>query len=266
MNKTVKNIVIIFTLVSIVAVTVFSVELVLLNRDAGGSENGLEPLENAGISVIDIQPSLEPAVLEDPGLGDDNGQHENSEQLEDPADPDETEDLPPLSPPIRHTMPMEIDERELIVYANEELFDVSAGESYLLFTFTGSGNASLEIAFDFITPPGGMEQLSLRFLTDYLDGGESTVVGYGGIRDSELNGVLVTGEKNGTTYEAWIHSLTGSNTDGMALVFVIDYQNDTQRDALYTVLDTVEMILDEGDDEDDEDDQGEDEDEGDDEP
>ena len=39
-------------------------------------------------------------------------------------------------------------------------------------------------------------------------------------------------------YEAWIHLLQDSD---LALVFVINYENDQQRDALYDLLSTLDM-------------------------
>jgi len=244
-NKTVKNVVLVFTLICIAVVAVFCVELVLLNREE--KEN-----EQPSLSTInpdeDGTPTPEPEdwgqlIESDPDDGDEaNG------------DPDEADELRPPVEASLFVMPMMIDDRELLVYADEVLFDVIEGESDLLFIYEGDGEARLFIGFDFITPPGGMAELAPRFLYDYLDGGESRVLGDRTIRESAIRGTFVMGETEDetTTYEAWIHSLTGSNNEGMALVFVINYQNETQRDAIYDILNTMELTSDDDEEEEEE--------------
>jgi hypothetical protein len=219
-----------------IVVVIFSVELFIINREneengePGMSTTGRPPAENGNENGD--QGETDPDPSEDQGLSG-------------AADPGSTpnqqngERLPPTG--RRHELPMLLDEMTLILYADEETFEFREDDYDWWFIYRGDGNASLEISFDYITPPGGMDVLVGHFLDPYLDGGESVIGGEGPIRNSSVRGFFVYGDNNGESYEAWIHSLTGSLTEGLAVVFIINYQNDSQRIALHRVLDSLEM-------------------------
>jgi hypothetical protein len=238
MSKAIKSLLAVFTMLCAIVLVIFSVELFIINRET--EENG-EPgstisggssteagNENGDQGVPDPGPSEEPGSSGDADPGGDqtqqNGQH-----------------LPPTG--RRHELPMLLDEMMLILYVDDELFEFVEEDYDWWFHYSGDGDASLEISFDYITPPGGINMLVNHFLDPYLDGGESFVGGEGPIRNSSVRGFFVYGDKNGETYEAWIHSLTGSLTEGLAVVFIINYQNETQRIALHRILDSLEMSL-----------------------
>jgi len=139
------------------------------------------------------------------------------------------------------------DGMKLVLYADEDAFEHDKQQDGDVFVYTGDSAAddtvsSLEVSFAFATPPGGIEALAGRFLSGYLDGGESTVGGEGPIKRSSLKGVFVSGVKGAETYEAWIHGLQESSVEGLAVVFVIKYSTDEQKNALYAILDTLEMV------------------------
>jgi hypothetical protein len=240
MNKTVKNIVMVFTLLCVLFLIVFCVELILVNREAAQNDTG------AAISASEPSQPDENEEGEEPanGNGEDNGNGGDSNGDNGDANGGETIVIPVPQDGTRFELPMLGEDQTLIVYADESLFRYSEGEADWLFTYLGEGTASLEIAFDFITPPGGMERLAGVFLDGYLDGGESTVLGEQEIGESELRGHAITGEQadGDLTFEAWIHSLTGSMDVGTAVVFVMKYENEGQRAALYTIIDSMEMV------------------------
>ena len=237
MNKTGKNLLLVFTLLCMIALAIFVVELVLLNRDENG-ESG--PAASGG-------PAEENGNGEDPGQGASDteepsgtGYEENGET---PGFTDQPSDIPPPSG-RRHVLALSENE-SLVIYADDDLFEFHDGEIEWRFTYTGGepvvlgeSQAILAVTLAFIDPDLGISAYAETFLVPYLDGGESTVIGEGQIRNSSLRGVFVTGEVGGETYEAWIRSLTGRTV----LLLVINYQNYEQRQALYSVLDTLELL------------------------
>ncbi|MCL2366284.1 MAG: hypothetical protein FWC75_04455 [Oscillospiraceae bacterium] len=231
MTKTVKNVVMAFTLLCAIFLVIFVVELILVNREA--SENGNEAMIYNGQEEIpgEEEPE-EPEHIDIPisGAGE-NGENGDDEPM--------VIQVPEGS--SRFELPMLVDDMTLLVYADLGVFEFREGEFDWWFYYREDEMAALEIAFDFITPPGGIDGLAERFLLGYLDGEESIVVGDGYIRNSSLRGVKVAGENEGVVYEAWIHSLTGRTEDGMAVVFVIRYGTQSQRDALYSILDTLQL-------------------------
>jgi len=233
MHKTGKNLLLIFTMVCVIALAIFSVELILLNRDTSGS--GRAASEEAS-SPDEENTDPEPGDPEDGASGDESTDTPPPPSETDP--PEDTQNIPRTG--TRHEMLLP-DEKTLVLYADPGLFEYLEGELDWLFVYRGGGDASLEIGFGFIAPPGGMSTYAENFLIPYLDGGESTVVGEGRIRRSQITGVEITGENNGMEFRAWVHSLTGSNDEGLALIFVINHTNDEQRDALYAILDTIEL-------------------------
>jgi len=246
MTKSVKNVVLVFTILCAFFLVFFSVELYMLNRSDDDERTGAAV--SGGRQDDDTENGSDP----------DSDENDPSEDEEPPGDEGENgdsqeQDGPEGSPGgSRYELPMILEGLTLVLYADEEHFEHVHNEDADVFTYLDGGEASLFISYDFITPPGGINGLAGRFLQGYLDGGDSTVLGARQIGGSELRGVMVRGEKNGETYEAWIHSLTGSTTDGLAVVFVINFESEEQRDALYSILDTMVMVTDEDDEDDDE--------------
>jgi hypothetical protein len=83
-----------------------------------------------------------------------------------------------------------------------------------------------------------IETIAETFLNNYTGGDDSNFTGEESIQGSPIRGYHVHAHHGVGRYEAWIHRLIGTD---IALVFVIYYENDQQRDALYEVLSTLDM-------------------------
>jgi len=126
----------------------------------------------------------------------------------------------------------------LIVYAREELFEYSRNDFDWRFEYTREGDAALEIRIIAVTLQGIASDAEI-FLANYTEGAtpehgnEITFEGF------PLEGYFVTAQRGGVTYEALVHPLTDSE---FALVFVINYQNEQQKEALYEVLSYIDLV------------------------
>jgi len=237
LSKTAKNLILAFTVLCGVFLIVFSIELVMLNRDAGDEGAGQPSPVETPDGTADNAPGpgtdgAGPAEGTDPdgdaGTGGDDGQPGGAR---------------PAPTGARHEMPVSSD-MTLVVYADEELFEQIFFESEDIlraFTYQGGGYAAFRI--DAIFMQAGVEEFAKDYL--YNDFGvEASVVGredYIGL--SELRGVTITGAEDGTYYEAWIYSFTDPELEGQGLAFVISYENSAQKNALYDILDTLEIML-----------------------
>jgi len=230
-------VIIIFTLVCAGALIVFCVELVALNMDSdkGGAQKQQSP--------------------ESPPTGDldekEDQQAPDSESTGDTELPDDT--APPASgsqsgeqsqPPVvkQHELPMHDDAHRLILSASEGLFDHFEVEDGWEFIYKADAEVKLQIVSDLITPPGGLSALVETLLRPYLNGGDSMVAGERQIANSSVRGIYVYGDNNGESYEAWVFELVVEDNNGKAVDFIINYRNEEQKEALYTILDTLEMI------------------------
>ena len=235
MNKTVKNLVIVFTLICSILLVVFCIELFLLNRNAGDGVGTGQAASDS--SPTESGTSGTDAETADTGLSDGTEPSGDQDQSTNSNQPTEARE-PPEGTLQKLLMHQNL---ELTFYADEDYFEHSLLPDGHLYTYDDGGNATLEIGFAFL-PPHGVEAYAMTFLDNYLDGGESTVVGEGPIRASTLRGIYVTGSKNGETYEGWVQGLSEIGINDLILVLVINYSNDEQRDALHSWLDTMEMV------------------------
>jgi len=225
MNNIVKNLLLALTLVCAIAFIVFCVQLIVLNR-------GVEPRAPGGVVSGGAQQGAE-----NPDAGID-GDEPDGEDEQGTGEADETPDTPRPPPQGERFELMVAANTMLVVYAREELFEYEKGEIDWQFNYTGVGNASLEISFLFISPQG-IAADSETFLNNYTGGTASEFGGEIPIKDSPLKGYYVSAMQGTVTYEAWIHTLPDSD---LALVFVINSANDQQREALYEVLSSMEII------------------------
>ena len=123
------------------------------------------------------------------------------------------------------------------MYVDEELFEQDDEmEAAIKFTYSDGENASLLIHFESL--PQGADIRAQSFLDGYLDGNESHIGGLSQIKRSPLSGVFVTGVNDGETFEAWIHVVS----DDIGMAFVIRYRNNEQKNALYALLDTLNIV------------------------
>jgi len=225
MNNISKNLLLALSVVCVIALIVFCIQLIVLNR-------GVEPKEQGSVVAggPPQQGNEEPDGNE-PADGD-----ANTDGAIDTPDEQQTPRQPPQG--TRRTI-MVSDNSRLVIYAQEELFDYDIGDIDWWFTYKGEGNAALGISFEFITFQG-MAAHAESFLNSYAGGEEAIFSGEEAIRGSSLRGYHVTTQRGGETFEAWLYPMIGSD---ISLAFVINYSNDQQRDALYEVLSSMDMEI-----------------------
>jgi len=227
MGNLTKNLLLALTLVCVIALIVFCVQLIVLNR-------GVEPREHSATISGDSQQGDEEEEPDSETAGDEAPDVDGADGDNEPA-----QTTPRPQPQgTRHELLVAVDtETKLIVYAREELFEFVENETNWEFLYSGEGDASLEIGFMLVSPRG-LAADAETYLSNYTDGAETKFEGEQSIQDSELRGYYLSAQQGGTSYEAWIHALPDSD---LALVFVISYENSQQRDALYEILSTMEM-------------------------
>ncbi|MCL2391567.1 MAG: hypothetical protein FWC66_03025 [Oscillospiraceae bacterium] len=237
MTRTVKNIVMVFTLIAAIFLVIFCVELIIVNRET--TENGSEPTVSADT----------PDENGEDGMSEENGYFDSLEDWYLNGFGEEDGEFGEIIIPAprgetRFEMPTLLDDLTLIAYADEGFFNFFEGEYNWLFAYASEGEASLQISFDLITHEG-IRALAGRVLLRHLDdGGQSRVLGERNVGASDIRGYAVISEAEDRTIEAWVHSLTGSPTEAIAVVFLITYENEDQREALFEILDTLEIISD----------------------
>ena len=237
MNKTVKNIILVFTLVCLIVLVVFVIELFVQNRgteDSGGAAAAPASGAPASTGGSNARPPASPA-----GNGPSSGES-SSGQPEAPAKPAGK----------RYELPYSA-YKTLFIYVDEELFKHIEMDSGDMFVYigedpeegagedSGEGKASLEICP--VPIPDGAEACAETFLDGYLEGNESFVSGTSQIKQSALSGIFVSGVKDGETFEAWIHD-TADGSGGKGIAFVLRYSDNEQKSALYAILDTLELF------------------------
>jgi len=239
MSKIVKNLLIGFTCACAIVLVVFVVEMILLNRDAG-----------EGGATVESRSGEEQTGTESPsGAQRENGTGRNGDEninvTGDDGDSDrdgnagQSGGIRPPPTGKRYELPMP-DGMNLVLHAEEELFEHFEGNNEDYFMYLGEDTVYIEIRFVHMTQ--GVRPFSERFLDEFVGSGGTTVSGNRQIRQSPLEGTYVSGENNGATYEAWIHSPISDEDSNMGIAIIITYSNNEQRNAIYTVLDTMERL------------------------
>jgi len=218
-----KNLFLALTLVCVIALLVFCIQLIVIN-------SGVEPRQpNSTISGVSPgQGDNTPGSGENPG---NNGENGNTG--------DNGNEQPTIRPqPQGSRNELMIDtSTTLIIYAREEIFNFIQNDLDWQFEYTGSGNAGLEISFVFISLQGAAADAE-AFLNNQTGGTGAEYKGDLVIQGSSVRGYHVTANDGGVSYEAWVHQLRGSD---LALAFLINYTNSDQRDALYEVLSSMDI-------------------------
>ena len=225
MSKTVKNLLLIFTLICAIVLVVFVIELIVVNKDNGAAEKAAAPPRNASAETSESPSSPPPSPA---GAGAPSVTNTNTGTQAKQPDKQAGKRYELLYP----------GGETLVLYADEELFELYEMDSGDIFIYLGGGNASLEICPAYA--PNGAEACAETFLDGYLEGNESFVSGMSNIKRSELSGVFVSGVNGDETFEAWIQDMADSSDD-MGMAFIIRYKNNDQKNALYAVLDTLEL-------------------------
>ena len=216
MSNITKNLLLALTLVCVIALVVFCIQLIIINR-------GVDPIEPG--SVI--------------SGGSQQGSEGSGDGEDDPGEANTPAPATPRPPPQGTRTSIRINpdtNAQLIIYYREELFNFVVGDLDWWFEYI-QGEATLEIAFTMITT-GGIIAHTETFLNDYTGGGTAEFTGEESIQGSSLMGYHASARTGTGTYEVWIHNLEGSD---LALAFVIYYENEQQRDALYQILSSMDM-------------------------
>lgn len=233
MSRTVKKVLVFFTLLCIVVVVVFAVELMLLNRDAADDDSlqtppaGNSGAETAGTSTPPPTGSSPPTDTEPPE-----------------ETPTDSATSPPAHSPGEqlYSLPIIIDGVSLELYADEEQFDFDIMDVDYVFIYKDGGEAMLVIVLDYL-PQGAAQRARTAGFLDRFTGSsvESFVEDERELGQSSLSGAYITAVSGDTTYEAWICAIP-DDKEALGITLVINYANDTQKEALYGILDTVEIV------------------------
>jgi len=238
LNKTLKNIILAFTVVCGLFLIVFSIELILLNR-ASGDEGADPPF---------TEDAPEGGGEDGTEVGADGPGPTGGEGADAAAGQGGEEERPVGRPPtpdgVRYEQPV-AEDKLLVFYTDRELFELTDFEiqdTLYVFSYKGGGSAALQIDSIFIW--AGAEGYESDYLHNDFGAEVSEVHDEDYVGRSQLRGVLVTGANDGLYYEAWIHRFMSFDGGEFALAFVLSYENSAQRNALYDILDTLDIVTD----------------------
>jgi len=239
MNNLLKNSLLALTLVCVVALIVFCIQLIIINRD-----------------VDRVTPGTVITTPDEDGENIENGEEMNDDDTQNNEAAITFPGVAPQHMGERHEI-LITPNSHLVLYAHDDQFVFEDGELDWAFRYIDAnlGNigdytnddtdnfafgrtAALEITFKFITVQG-IETHAVDFLNQYSGSQASVFNGMTSIMGTRLMGYHVTTSHLGRTYEAWIHTLLDSD---VSLVFVLNYENDMQREALYQVLRTADIV------------------------
>jgi len=226
MSNITKNLLLALSLVCAIALIVFCIQLIVINR-------GVEPREpGATISGGAKQGDKEPDTDNQPD-GEDSADGENSDGEN--SQKQNTPRPPPQGERNELAIPGDL---KLIVYAREELFEYTKNDFNWRFEYTREGEAALEIRLILVSLQGIASDAE-TFLMSYAEGATPEPGDEVSFQGFSLEGYNVTAQRGNVTYEALVHPLPD---DEFALVFVINYQNDQQKDALYEILYSIDLL------------------------
>jgi len=217
-----KNLLLALSLVCAIAVIVFIVQLIVLNV-------GVDPRETGQVISGGAQQDSE-----------ENGDSENGDNDEEYPNGIDTTVQAQRPPPQGERYQFLVAEgTRVVVYARENLFEYEDNDLNWRFAYTGGGDAALEISHISVSVQTAAAD-AMVFLNQLSGSSDSELIGVQSIQGSPLVGYYVSVRHGGRMYEAWLHDLVNSD---LWLVFVINYENDTQRDALHEVLSTLDISI-----------------------
>jgi len=216
MSNITKNLLLALSLICVIALIVFCIQLIVLNR-------GVEPVTPGTVISGDRQdgsstPQPGNNGQEPPGGPDGNNGNGNNggDNGNVPVIPDT-----PRPPPQGRRYSLGItDTSRLILYVSDEQFDFIESDLETWFVYNGGGIATLEILFEMVSTAQGVGTHAITFLNRYSGSTESEFTGEEAIRGSLVTGYHVFVKEGVETYEAWLHMLDDND---LALVFVINY-------------------------------------------
>lgn len=232
MSKISKNLLVAFTVLCVIVLVVFCVELFALNKPADDDSAAASLSEGAGEGDSADSQQTQTGGSE-PGDGDISGNEDHTGNGSTPSGP--------AGPPegTLRRIPM-LGDMTLFLYVDEDLFKETEMQDSYMYTYAGEGTATLEIPLVFMQ--FGIDSFAETFLDGYIDTGRTSVGNEGMVGRSSISGVFVYGEIDGEKYEAWIHSFSDVGLDDMGVAFVLHYRSDEQKDALYSILDTLVLV------------------------
>lgn len=219
-----KNLFMVLSVVCAIALVVFLIQLIVLNRDS-------EPRD------------IETVVSE--GSGDRDGQNQGGDE-DNVGSGSITDFVPtptPRPPPQGQEYILPVDPSTntmLSIYAAEEKFDFFENLNDWTFAYKNGGDVSLVISFTGMSPQGGGGSDAETFLNDILGEEIAEFKGSYSIVDSDMTGFNAQAQKDGRTYEVWLYRLEGNDLN-LALAFCINYEFNTQMDDLYEVLSSMSI-------------------------
>ena len=242
-NKTVKNIIMGFTLLCAIMLIIFAVELIRQNRDseaAGGGESSVSgDRQPGGGGGQDAGDGGQGEDAPDGGEGNAGGNAGGDGG--DGGDRGQAGNQRPTPTGTRHEVLLP-GNMKLVLYLDKELFELSEselGNTVAVIAIKGSGTAEIEI--NYIELDREIGAYAARYLqTDY--GVDNPVAGEeDNIGLSALRGIKSEGIGGGKHYEAWIYKFPNPIEYNPGLAFVLVYENTALKDALYEIINSLEI-------------------------
>ena len=230
MSKWLKNAIVIFSAICVIVLVIFCIELFILNRDSDDEGNTGPTISQPAVGGGEGSDGQKASPDKQPAKGDDQPGNGTNDQ---PTQP------PPSPTGKRRDLPMPGD-RNLVLYADDGKFIYSELELSWLFEYMGNEAVTLEVCY--VHLPLGVDARAKECLDGYVGSGKTSVGETGQIGRSDIVGQFVSGEIDGEKYEAWIYRFTEAGIDDMGVEFVLHYRVDGQREALYTIIDSMSLI------------------------
>lgn len=268
MSKTMKNLLMIFTVVCAFVFVIFSLELIVINRGSGAKDGSLSAADSPspGSNGASKQPGATGGPDAGPGTsGNSPDPNEGSnppggslgvtQDTNEPeggvgSDSGNTTDNPDEPAGTRYNIELPDHKGEIVFrvveYVNEnKIFEyIKTGEEseeeIYKFDFLGAGTAALELRYVYFAD--GLEEGAKSYLENTFAVTNSVYKGESRIRASELSGLAVTGSRSGVDFEAWIYSFEDIGIKNAGVAFIVYHSNDIQRDNLYAILDTLRLV------------------------
>jgi len=244
MSKITKNMLSVLTLICVIALIVFCIQLIVLNRGgtpdspgagiSGGTQQGSGGASGSGTGTSTGSEDSDDGSQTGDGEDGDTGDGESGTGS-DPGSSSGVVRPPPQG--IRRSIAVTPTNR-LIVYSDDTLFEYIEGDLDWWFIYTGQGEATFEIQFSMIVSQGGISAHTENFLNTYANTANASVTGEESIHGSSLRGHHAIARVGTGTYEVWMHPMANSD---LALAFIIYYENERQRESLYDMLSWLDM-------------------------
>ena len=245
MSKTVKNILVAFTIVCAFTFAVFLVQLLVLN--SGNTTNPGNAGNTPSVSGPSPPGSETPPSWQPTSSGNRRPEGENSPDSPEPsASPDQELSQPePEGTWYGFEMPGDL---EMTLFVKEETkeqqFSYIEPEPDLdaelgALSYNGNGTAALELRYVFLR--GSAAEYAGDSLDKYVGVDGTTVLGESPIRSSGLQGVAVAGTYERLTFEGWIYDFSSYGWSDVGVEIVVYYQNPLQQNALYDILDSIKI-------------------------